>query len=92
MTFQKGEGIMIKGVNKRIVEINRTNDEYFDKAILFVSDGVGEVSPKQLSQHAENYLKKIGRRKNDTFKFFFTAIISSSSTLLLTAIIMLILL
>ncbi len=29
---------MIKGINKQIIEIRCTNNEYFDRALLFVSD------------------------------------------------------
>ena len=28
---------MIKGVNRKIVEINRTGNDYFEKAILFIN-------------------------------------------------------
>lgn len=40
---------MIKGVNKRIVEIKCTNNEYFDRALLFVnskSELFSESDPK----------------------------------------------
>ena len=34
---------MIKGINKQIIEIRCTNNEYFDRALLFVSsDRTGE--------------------------------------------------
>lgn len=83
---------MIKGVNKRIVEINNTDNEYFDKAILFVSSDVGEIPPAKLSEYAGNYLDKIGKKRSRGYGTFLVAAVSAVSTLFLTAICVVILL
>lgn len=50
---------MLKGVNKRIVEINNTNNVYFEKAILYVRPDTPELSTKQLAKEAEYYLNSL---------------------------------
>ncbi|MBR1562735.1 MAG: hypothetical protein IJ871_07565 [Ruminococcus sp.] len=48
---------MIKGINKQIVEIKCTNNEYFDRALLFVSSdkAASQVSGKRLTEEAEKF-------------------------------------
>ena len=50
---------MIKGVNKKIVEINNPDSLYFEKAVLYVRPNVIEPTSKFLSSEAETYLKTI---------------------------------
>lgn len=47
---------MIKGVNKAIIEINDTGNEYFEKAILFISSSHADDSDKKLEEKAKEYL------------------------------------
>ncbi len=48
---------MIKGINKQIVEIKCTNNEYFDRALLFVSAEKADsgLSGKRLTEEAEKF-------------------------------------
>ena len=50
---------MIKGVNKKIVEINNPKSLYFEKAILYIRPNMSDIPAKLLSQEAQNYLKSI---------------------------------
>lgn len=50
---------MIKGVNKKIVEINNPKSLYFEKAILYVRPSMSDIPSKLLSREAHNYLKSI---------------------------------
>ncbi|HHX57699.1 MAG TPA: hypothetical protein GX710_06750 [Clostridiales bacterium] len=50
---------MIKGVNKKIVEINNPKSLYFEKAILYIRPSMSDIPAKLLSQEAQNYLKSI---------------------------------
>ncbi|NLP26143.1 MAG: hypothetical protein GX365_02170 [Clostridiales bacterium] len=50
---------MIKGVNKKIVEINNPKSIYFEKAILYIRPNMSDIPAKLLSQEAQNYLKSI---------------------------------
>lgn len=50
---------MLKGINRRIIEINKTNNDFFEKAILFVNSDKFEISEYVLSQQADLYLKEL---------------------------------
>ena len=57
---------MIKGVNKRVVEITSTDHEYFEKAVLYVKSDKSDVPAERLGEEARMYLGKIvpaGRRR-----------------------------
>lgn len=54
---------MIKGVNKRIVEINNPQNEYFEKAILYIRPSKQSVPQKELNIEAMDYLNRLGRKK-----------------------------
>ncbi len=56
---------MIKGVNKKIVEINNPQSIYFEKAILYVRPDAYGVSERQLSKEADAYLDSIIRRSKN---------------------------
>ncbi len=58
---------MLKGTNRRIIEVNRTNSDYFEKAILFVkTDKVGYPT-NTLNNEANEFLRNID--KADSKKF-----------------------
>ncbi|MCD7742537.1 MAG: hypothetical protein LUI06_10070 [Ruminococcus sp.] len=46
---------MIKGINKQIIEIKCTNDEYFEKVLLFVRADKADLPRGVLNKGAENY-------------------------------------
>ena len=48
---------MLRGINRSIIEINETENRYFEKALLFVKPEYINLSPEQLSREA---LKMIG--------------------------------
>lgn len=50
---------MIKGVNKRIVEISDTNNRYFYKALLFVNAEMRDISNRKIEEEANKYLNSI---------------------------------
>ncbi len=54
---------MLKGINRRIIEINRTGNEYFEKVILFVRPEKLEYTHQQLNAQAENYLSSLSHKK-----------------------------
>ena len=47
---------MIKGVNKRIVEISGTQNEYFEKAILYIRPNKNTVADTRIELEAHAYL------------------------------------
>ncbi len=58
---------MIKGVNKRVVEITSTDHEYFEKAVLYVKADKSGVPAEKLGEEAKEYLGRIVpvRRKTE---------------------------
>ena len=59
---------LVKGVNKRIVEINNTQNNYFEKAILFVRSEKADSPQKELSDEAYSYLNSLYAQKKKTIK------------------------
>ena len=81
---------MIKGVNRRVIEINNPDGEYFEKAILFVKPEKSSDKPETLRIAARKYLSELD--ENDRRKRIRTAVIISSVfvaviTLILTVVI-----
>lgn len=65
---------MIKGINKQIIELRCTNDEYFEKALLFVRADRADVPYEQLMKSAEDYAAEISSgapKKRPTARLFF---------------------
>lgn len=54
---------MIKGVNKRIVEINNPQNEYFEKAILYIRPEKHALPPAAISLEAKEYLNRLKPRE-----------------------------
>lgn len=50
---------MIKGVNKRIVEITSTEHEYFEKAVLYVRADKSNLPTEKITEEAKEYLERI---------------------------------
>ncbi|MBQ8787232.1 MAG: hypothetical protein IJZ61_06330 [Oscillospiraceae bacterium] len=57
---------MIKGVNRRIVEITSTEHDYFEKAVLYVKTDKSGLPAEKITEEAREYLGRIipVRRKN----------------------------
>ena len=52
---------MIRGVNKQIVEVSETGNDYFERAILFVRPQAMETSDPELRRQAKSLLQSMGR-------------------------------
>lgn len=48
----KGENILIKGVNRQVVEITQTQCEYFEKVLFFIKPEYSAVSEGDLKERA----------------------------------------
>ena len=44
---------MVKGVNKRVIEVNDTGNKYFEKIVFYVTPKYCDLSPIQLKQATE---------------------------------------
>ncbi len=49
---------MIKGVNKQVVEINETGNEYFEKAIFFVRPEYSCIGESKLREKAKSAIDR----------------------------------
>ncbi len=50
---------MIKGVNRRIVEITSTEHEFFEKAVLYVKADKSDIPTEKITDEAREYLGRI---------------------------------
>lgn len=50
---------MLRGVNKRIIEVTDTGNEYFERAILFLKYEKQNDDEKKIKESACNYLKNV---------------------------------
>ena len=48
---------MVKGVNKKVIEINDTGNEVFEKVVLYINPEYSVLSNKELKREAEVILK-----------------------------------
>ncbi len=53
---------MIKGINRRVVEITSTDNDYFEKAVLYVKSDKGDVSTARLEEEAREYMGRLAPR------------------------------
>ncbi len=44
---------MVKGVNKRVIEVNNTGNKFFEKIVFYVTPEYGDLSAEQLYDAAE---------------------------------------
>jgi hypothetical protein len=47
---------MVRGTNKRIIEINDTQNPYFERAVLYVKDNRADSPKKTLEAQAQRFL------------------------------------
>ncbi|MDE6747383.1 MAG: hypothetical protein K2J72_12240 [Oscillospiraceae bacterium] len=79
---------MIKGVNKRVVEITSTDHEYFEKAVLYVKADKSDTPAERLGEEAREYLGRIVpvKRPRENTLVFKIAIASAALLLILLVI------
>ena len=49
---------MVRGINKRVIEINETGNPYFDRAVLYMNDK-GKGDEGKMEEEARRYLATI---------------------------------
>lgn len=59
--------IMLKGVNKKVVEVVDIENEYFEKAILFIKLEKQERDERTIRQRASDYIRSIRYTPRRTF-------------------------
>ena len=61
---------MVRGVNRRVVEIKRCNSDYFDRAFLVVKDEKTKSDEQLLTASAEIYLGSLLKEPKKKSKHF----------------------
>lgn len=81
---------MIKGVNKRIVEINNPKNEYFEKAILYIRPEKHALPPAAISLEAKEFLNRLKPKEADERKLStaLLLILLCSAVLILTILLL----
>ena len=51
--------MLLRGVNRQIIEINETDDIYFEKAVLYVRPEYADGQTAELQESAHVFLKKL---------------------------------
>ncbi len=73
---------MLKGINRRIIEINRTNNDYFEKAILFVKNEKSDCNQQTITKQANIFLNELAVKNKRNSKMLYKIILSSFITFL----------
>ena len=69
----KGLNLMIKGINRQILEVTNPESPYFDKILFFVSANGASANEQKLHSEAQNIARQIKkppkskRSKKDVF-------------------------
>lgn len=58
---------MIKGVSKQIIEIKCTNNEYFEKALLFINSSCCAVDDNILNEYANELAARLSCDETNAF-------------------------
>lgn len=85
---------MIKGVNKRIIEINRPDSIYFEKAIFYLKPNVRELPSAVTEKEVRRYVSLLGIEelkppKNRTIRNIFLLLISLAAAAGIAAVFLL---
>ena len=72
---------MVRGINKRIIEINDTQNPYFERAVLYLKDS----SKKALETQAQSFLGNLRTSKPAFLRSGLTSRLWSAGKLLLSA-------
>lgn len=65
---------MIRGVNRRVIEVRRPNSDYFDRAFLVVKDEKISADDSALKASAELYLSSLSKGKKKKGQLFIKAL------------------
>lgn len=71
---------MIKGVNKKVLEINNPQSIYFEKAVLYLKPNMKSVPEKLMKREAYNLINSMGPKsgmKSVFLKIFLVSVMSA---------------
>ncbi|MBQ8724163.1 MAG: hypothetical protein IJY74_00650 [Oscillospiraceae bacterium] len=59
---------MVKGVHKKIIEINHPGGDYFEKAVFYLRPGVSQLPPELAEAAARMMLEELEPQRGRTFR------------------------
>ncbi len=78
---------MIRGVNRKVIEINHPDSVYFERAVLYLRPEVAEVPIQEAQEESEYYFRHAPairkRRRLRSWLLFFLGAVSSAGVCLL---------
>ncbi len=83
---------MIKGVNRRIVEITSTEHEFFEKAVLYVKADKSNLPTERITEEAREYLGRIVPVRKTPLPFVTKLVIALAAAVVLIVAVCLIML
>ena len=64
----KGGNILVKGVNKTVIEVNNTGSKVFDRIVFYVTAQYGNLSAKELLKATESFTFQFDKRSGRGYK------------------------
>ena len=60
--------MLVKGVNKTVIEVNNTGSKVFDRIVFYVTAQYGNLSAKELLKATENFTFQFDKRSGRGYK------------------------
>lgn len=60
--------VLVKGVNKTVIEVNNTGSKIFDRIVFYVTAQYGNLSAKELMKATENFTFQFDKRSGRGYK------------------------
>lgn len=73
---------MIKGVNRKVIEINRTDSDYFERAVLYLKPDVNEATMQAAQLETQALLGQSGRHRVSGWVWFLMGAAASGGAIL----------
>ena len=64
----KGGIVLVKGVNKTVIEVNNTGSKVFDRIVFYVTAQYGNLSAKELLKATESFTFQFDKRSGREYK------------------------
>ena len=80
---------MLKGINKQIIEIKCTNNEHFEKALLFVRSSSSDAPYEELLRCAEDITCSLGGERPRRSRLWLALPAVSAAAAVLSVIVLL---
>ena len=60
--------LLVKGVNKTVIEVNNTGSKIFDRIVFYVTAQYGNLSAKELMKATENFTFQFDKRSGRGYR------------------------